>query len=189
MLEALNDTSVINRLADEHEAVFGRESLNGTIPSLDTCRKLKFAPMCLREALRKYNVVPLVMREVVSDDTIPAAESGLSHDITVRKGAVVAVGLQAIHSDARYWPEPDAFRPERFADMDAVDQWAFIPFINGPRNCLGQHLSLLETQIVLSFVAFHLRDMKLRMPRERAATKHPYIVPVTPVDGMLVSAN
>ena len=48
-------------------------------------------------------------------------------------------------SDAREW------RPERFDGFDATGlNWSFLPFINGPRTCLGKFFALLEGRIVLA---------------------------------------
>ena len=44
---------------------------------------------------------------------------------------------------------PLEYQPERFF-QELKHPYAFIPFIAGPRNCIGQHFSLLETKIVLS---------------------------------------
>ena len=43
------------------------------------------------------------------------------------------------HRDPELWPEPAAFRPERFAEGRSA--WAFIPFSAGRRTCLGVHLA------------------------------------------------
>jgi len=54
-----------------------------------------------------------------------------------------------MHHDARWFPEPLAFRPERFAaDAPAVPRGAFMPFGTGPRVCLGQHLALAEMTVL-----------------------------------------
>ena len=55
---------------------------------------------------------------------------------------------QAVHERADLWPEPMRFDPSRF--FEAWAPYTYLPFIDGPRNCLGQHLSLLESKV------FHL---------------------------------
>lgn len=52
---------------------------------------------------------------------------------------------QAVHNDPEVWKEPRSFRPERLEEK--YDPYAYLPFINGPRNCLGQNLALLEVYI------------------------------------------
>jgi len=62
--------------------------------------------------------------------------------------------------------------------------YTFIPFIEGPRNCLGQYLALLETKMVLSLLMkdFHFEPVGGMVGGE----KHPYMVPVVPKDGIVV---
>lgn len=58
-----------------------------------------------------------------------------------------------MHRDARWFPEPEAFRPERFgADAPAIPRGAFMPFGTGPRVCLGQHLALAEMTVVAAMM-------------------------------------
>ena len=52
---------------------------------------------------------------------------------------------QAVHERADLWPEPMRFDPSRFSE--ALAPYTFLPFIDGLRNCLGQHLSLLESKV------------------------------------------
>ena len=64
---------------------------------------------------------------------------------------------------AEYWPDPDAFRPERFAperEDERVDN-AFFPFSSGPRRCIGEFFSYVEMRTHLAMLAtkFRLRHV------------------------------
>lgn len=70
---------------------------------------------------------------------------------------------QGVHHRADLWPEPLKFDPTRFLRDDGKDHddpYAYLPFIQGPRNCLGQHLALLEARLVLGTIC------KARTPAE-----------------------
>lgn len=61
------------------------------------------------------------------------------------------------HRDPRVWPDPDSFRPERFAER--LPAWAYIPFSAGERTCLGVHLAKLMLSLSLqSFCGGELRQ-------------------------------
>lgn len=53
---------------------------------------------------------------------------------------------QGVHERPDLWPEPMRFDPGRFEK--SIAPYTFLPFIDGPRNCLGQHLSLLESKVL-----------------------------------------
>ncbi len=66
--------------------------------------------------------------------------------------AIVAVNVRGIHRRADYYPDPDAFRPERFLG-EAKKQRPrhhYLPFGGGPRVCIGSHFALLEAQLALA---------------------------------------
>jgi cytochrome P450 len=189
-LELLTCPEVLAEVRKEGQAVFGQHMAAGTVPTMDDVRKLKWSPAVLRETLRKRSVVPLVMRVAAEDDVIPHSESGLGHDVTIPRGCTVAVGIEGVHRRSDLWPEPDKFIPQRFLDdqMDRVDPYSFIPFINGPRNCLGQHLSLAETQLVLSYMVATF-DLTPTMDLAKLSQPHEYIVPVVPKFGLEVTGK
>ncbi len=55
------------------------------------------------------------------------------------------------HHDRRYWPDPECFNPERFADGSrSRPPYTFVPFGGGPRNCLGAAFAQVEAKIVLA---------------------------------------
>jgi cytochrome P450 len=58
-----------------------------------------------------------------------------------------------MHRDARSFPEPEAFRPERFtADAPALPRGAWMPFGTGPRVCIGQHFAMLEMTLLCAML-------------------------------------
>ena len=88
------------------------------------------------------------------------------------------VCMQGVHHNAEYWPEPLAYKPERF--MQEVKPYTFLPFIEGPRMCLGQFLSLLEAKIVLSLL---VQSFDFEVTNADAGLKHPYMIPIIPKTG------
>lgn len=66
-------------------------------------------------------------------------------------GTVVAAGIYLAHHDAELYPEPQAFRPERFLD-GAPEPYSWIPFGGGVRRCIGAGLATLEMRAVLTTV-------------------------------------
>ncbi len=58
----------------------------------------------------------------------------------------------------------------------------FVPFIQGPRNCLGQYFALLEARVVLGTLCAKF-DFKPVDPVKQGLT-HPLVIPVGPVHGM-----
>jgi cytochrome P450 len=67
---------------------------------------------------------------------------------TIPPEVTVLVDAYGVHHDPRVYPEPHAFRPERFLG-DAPDGYSFLPFGGGAHRCLGASLALLEMKVVL----------------------------------------
>ena len=54
--------------------------------------------------------------------------------------------------DPRYFDDPETFRPERFASgwETSIPRYAYYPFGDGPRICIGQSFAEMEAKIVLA---------------------------------------
>jgi cytochrome P450 len=61
------------------------------------------------------------------------------------------------HRHPEFWPEPDAFRPERFLGRPDRHRYAYFPFGGGPRSCIGEHFSLLESEVLLRTILSRYR--------------------------------
>lgn len=159
----------MERLRADAAAVF-----TGDVPSYEQLKRLDFAGACLKEALRLYNIVPVVTRQAAVDDRFGGFE--------IPRGTKIMIHMQALHKDPTQWPDPEAFRPERFVgDAQTGSRW--LPFITGPRSCVGQHFSLLEAKIVLSLLA--LRFDFAPAP-ENSDARHRFNIPVGPRSSIFV---
>ena len=69
------------------------------------------------------------------------------------------MNTDGIHQRADYYPEPDAFRPERMlADAKkARPRERYLPFGAGPRVCIGSHFALLEAHLCLATMVQRVR--------------------------------
>ncbi len=93
----------------------------------------------LREALRIRPVVPSVARVLAE----PFAVGGY----VLPAGVTVVPSVALTHKRADDYPQPNAFRPERFLG-GGPDTYTWIPFGGGPRRCLGASFALFEMRVV-----------------------------------------
>ncbi|MEZ5076603.1 MAG: cytochrome P450 [Solirubrobacterales bacterium] len=94
----------------------------------------------ITESLRLRPVIPLAGRRL-------AAEL-VADGCTLPPGTDVTPAIWLTHTRADVYPEPFAFRPERFLG-EAPDTYAWIPFGGGVRRCLGASFAEFEMRIVL----------------------------------------
>jgi cytochrome P450 len=102
----------------------------------------------VKEILRLRPVVAIVLRRLLE----PMELGG--HELPA--GATVAPCILLVHRRADVYPEPEAFRPERFLDR-APGTYTWIPFGGGVRRCLGAAFAQVEMQVVLQTLAESVR--------------------------------
>lgn len=103
----------------------------------------------ITEILRLRPVVPIAGRRLAGD----VRAGGLD----LPAGTDVAPAIWLTHTRADVYPDPFAFRPERFLDS-GPETYSWIPFGGGVRRCLGAAFAEFEIRIVLTEV---LRRCKL----------------------------
>ena len=122
------------------------EQLAGRDPDAATASSLPYLQATLKEAMRLYPPIAGVMtRRVVR----PFELAGR----TLQARTLLRITPWVIQRDARWFPEPGRFRPERFLDETAaVPRSAWMPFGVGPRVCIGQHFAMLEMTLVAALL-------------------------------------
>ena len=92
-------------------------------------------------------------------------------------GSLIAISISLIHQRRDLYPEPAAFRPERFEDGQ-TKSLAWLPFGGGMRRCLGAPFARYEMRIVLRRILercdLHAADPRAERPRRRAVTFAPH---------------
>jgi hypothetical protein len=73
-------------------------------------------------------------------------------DYEIPAGSTLALNIQAVHHNPKYWPHPMEFDPHRFMGQETRSLHILAILGRPTVNCLGQHLSLLESKIVLALL-------------------------------------
>lgn len=110
----------------------------------------EYVDAVVEESLRVRPVVPFTGRELRQDAELAGYE--------LREGTVAMAGIYLLHTRPDVYPDPYAFRPERFLDSDA-ETYSWIPFGGGTRRCIGAAFAQLEMRIALQTI---LRSCDLR---------------------------
>jgi cytochrome P450 len=125
----------------------------------------------IKETLRLRPVVPAVVRKLQA----PLTFGGWR----LPAGVNIAPNIWMIHRDPQLYPEPEAFRPERFLDR-TPGTYEWIPFGGGIRRCLGASFALFEMRVVLQTILAHARLERSDAAPERVTRR---FVTFTPADG------
>jgi cytochrome P450 len=125
----------------------GRPEAEARLHASVDAGQLAYAENVVTETLRLYPTAWAISREALRDTHIGGQP--------VARGTMVLIVPWSIHRDPRFFEEPDAFRPERWADglMDRLPRFAYLPFGGGQRVCIGSAFAQQEATLVLSTLA------------------------------------
>ncbi len=122
----------------------------------------------IAEGMRLRPVAPYTVRLVVKPFDLG--------DLHLEPGVTLAPFIWLVHRRADVYPDPAAFRPERFVGIKP-DNYAWIPFGGGLRKCLGGPFALLEMRCVLRTIFEELRFVPTDAPDEPLGRRNVTIVP------------
>ncbi|KAL4463997.1 hypothetical protein ABPG74_005934 [Tetrahymena malaccensis] len=74
-------------------------------------------------------------------------------DIKIEKGVIINVYMKSVHRDSRFYTDPHCYNPQRWLETKenkSLHPYTYLPFSAGPKNCIGQHLALIEARIILN---------------------------------------
>lgn len=123
--------------------------LAGRAPTAEDVPHLPYTRMALSEAMRLYPPAWLISRQSKE----PFHLNGYDFDA----GTLVLMSQWTMHRDARYYPNPAEFHPERWTPeaQAARPKFAYFPFGGGARVCIGEPFAWMEGVILLAALAQH----------------------------------
>jgi cytochrome P450 len=149
--------------------------LQGRAPAAQDLSLLPHLTRTLQETLRLYPAAPVLLSR-------RAKQALTLGDRRFPPRTMFAVPVGLVQRDARWFPEPDAFRPGRFADgAPEIPRGAWLPFGTGPRVCLGQHLALAEMTVV---AAMFLQRFTVRVPEGMAPPEPVFNITLRPREAL-----
>ena len=131
------DPAIQRRAHQQARAVLGNRAA-----TVDDLPRLPLIRQIIDETLRLYPPAGIISRTALKQDRLCGRD--------IRPKDTIIVPIYALGRHHLLWDNPDAFDPSRFADPKAIDRYAYLPFGDGPRICIGASFALQEAVIILA---------------------------------------
>lgn len=158
---------VLERLRDEIEAV-GPEADPAVVA------ELPYLEAVAQETLRLHPILSEVMRILA----VPRELAGYE----VPAGAGFCASISLAHTNPKVFPDPHAFRPERFLEK-RYTPFEYLPFGGGARRCLGASFATVELALALATI---VTELDLELEDEEPPRTHRRNVTLAPKGGVPV---
>jgi cytochrome P450 len=175
LYETSRNPEAADRIRREGEAVYGDRE-----PTAADYSALAYTRAVIQETMRLYPPIWGLARVASEADTIGGK--------AIRPGDRVVLFAYGAHHSAKYWEEPEEFRPERWIGDAAKKRkpYTYIPFGGGKRACIGGAMSQVENTLALSILLRRFRPEYVGNA-QTPADQHPGInatVTLTPKGGL-----
>lgn len=140
---------------DKEEALFAelRAVLGSRTPGADDLSRLPYTEMVIKESMRLYPPAWGVGRRAIRDFDLDGYR--------IPAGTNFFLLPWITQRDARFFPEPERFEPERWRDdpirNGKLPRFAYFPFGGGPRVCVGAGFAMMEATLLLATIAQRFR--------------------------------
>ncbi|XP_023176908.2 cytochrome P450 6a2-like [Drosophila hydei] len=144
LYELAQHTDIQDRLREDIRDVLQQHDGKLTYESI---KAMRYLDQIISETLRLYTIVPFLVRQALNDYVVPGHSK-----YVIEKGMQVILPAPAYHRDEDFYPDPEKFDPERFSpeQVAARDSVEWLPFGDGPRNCVGMRFGQMQTRIGLA---------------------------------------
>lgn len=163
------------RLLEEVDDALAEDSLN----AMERYARLPYTRRVIAETLRLYPPAHTLARLVMQDMTLG--------QYRLKAGDTVVFCPYIVHRDARFWPEPERFDPDRWTPEQEASRpkFSYFPFGGGPRICIGEQFAWMEGVLVLARI---LRDYRASLVPGHPVDTHPLIT-LRPRHGMAMTLH
>ncbi|OQO04155.1 hypothetical protein B0A48_10765 [Cryoendolithus antarcticus] len=163
-----------------------RDFPKGTQPTFSQIKGCRYLQHVLQEALRLHPTVPINSRCVARDSTLATGggPDGKS-PVAVQKGQTIVFSVYLMQRRKDLYGE-DAleFKPERWEQR--IPAWQWLPFLGGPRICIGQQFALTEAGYLLVRLCWEFAGLEPVDREEMKKMKKGIGLTMWPADGTRV---
>ncbi len=141
-----NHPAVADRIADEMTDLGSEDARRPPgVDCLDETQRV------LKESLRLYPPAFKIYRAATRETTIAGYH--------IPRDAVITMPQFRLHRDARWFTDPDVFRPDRWTEEfeKSLPKFSYFPFGGGPLHCVGMRFATIEIALVIAKVAATVR--------------------------------
>ena len=133
--------------------------LQGRLPTLADVASLPYVERVVTESMRLYPPAWIIGRRAIDDYPIG--------DYVVPARSIVVMSPYVIQRDARFFPDPERFDPDRWTPefKAALPKFAYFPFGGGPRQCIGESFAWMELVLLVATIAQRWRFAWCRATR------------------------
>ena len=131
----------VSKRPDVQNKIFQEVSRFEQDVTFEEISQLKYVENVIKEVLRIHPIVQRTTRCTAHDTQV------LGH--TIPQGTWLMLNIGGLHVKEEYWNEPHVFNPDRW-ETDTIVPGSYLPFGDGPRNCIGQKMALLEMKVILA---------------------------------------
>uniref|UniRef100_I3NBX7 unspecific monooxygenase n=1 Tax=Ictidomys tridecemlineatus TaxID=43179 RepID=I3NBX7_ICTTR len=184
-----NTLSFIMYLLASHPDVQKKlqQEIDETLPNkapvtYDVLFEMKYLYMVVNETLRLYPIIERIVRVCKKDVEL--------NEVLIPKGTIVTIPTYSLHQNSTYWPEPEKFYPERNRkNKENINLYIYMPFGNGPRNCIGMRFALKSMKLALIRLLqnFFYPCKETQIPLK--LSKKPFLQPEKPIVLKVVSRD
>jgi cytochrome P450 len=123
------------------------EVLQGRTPTFEDLPRLPYAMQVFKEAMRLYPPAYILVRQAIEEVWFDGYK--------IPKGGAIIISPYTLHRQAKYFPNPEKFDPDRFTPEreKELPRHAYMPFGAGPRICIGNQFALMEGQLMTAAIA------------------------------------
>ncbi|XP_078037572.1 cytochrome P450 6A1-like [Augochlora pura] len=162
LLELAQNHAIQDKLRDELNQYM--EKCNGKI-TYENMKELQYLDKVFKETLRKYPAGAILQRTASKEYYFESLK------FSIPKSTEVWVPIYAFHKDPVIYPDPDKYDPERFTKEAEATRHPmyYLPFGDGPRNCIGLRFARFETKLgLLTILRRYKVDIceKTKLPAE-----------------------
>lgn len=156
---------VQSKVRQEFLTHIGRPASSSSTSSIsyDAINALPYLNCCIKELFRVIPPVHTTTRVATEDDVLLG--------YLIPKGTEIYLSPAALHKLKHVWgDDAEEFKPERWMSPSALTEeqrlttkcvtpdmtWAYMPFLTGPRNCIGSKVALMKIKIMLYYLLVNL---------------------------------